>query len=166
MITQEYLRSILHYDPVTGIWLWRWREGVGRGMNERDAGNAAGTIKDGYLVIMIDGRQLRAHRLAFIYMEGREPIGHVDHHDTNRSNCRWKNLREATVSQNRCNTNKRKDNTSGVKGVSWHSQAQKWRARIQINGRATLIGLFDTIEEADAAYRAKATELFGAFARF
>lgn len=41
-----------------------------------------------------------------------------------------------------------RNNTSGVRGVSWHAASKKWAARIYQNGRSVTLGYYDTIEEA------------------
>jgi len=53
----------------------------------------------------------------------------------------------------------RRHNTSGYLGVSWHKSANKWTANIARNGEKFRLGLFDTKEEAHAAYLAKEVEL-------
>lgn len=60
---------------------------------------------DGYRVITIFGNektrpQYRSGRLAFLYMTGHWPEWDVDHKNRKRGDDRWKNLREATRSQN------------------------------------------------------------------
>ena len=50
-----------------------------------------------------------------------------------------------------------KQNSSGVRGVSWHKKSRKWAARIFVEGRGKTIGYFDTIEEAKEA-RMRAVE--------
>lgn len=89
----------------------------------------------------------------------------IDHIDGNPSNNRKSNLRICTVSENGFNRSKQKNNTSGVKGVSWDKKSQKWLAQIMSNCKQYRIGLFDTIKEASDAYDAKAIELHGEFAR-
>jgi hypothetical protein len=54
-------------------------------------------------------------------------------------------------------------NTSGYRGVSWHKGAGKWHARIKLNGSVQYLGLFDTAEEASAAYVRAAGDLDGEF---
>jgi group I intron endonuclease len=43
-------------------------------------------------------------------------------------------------------------NRSGIRGVSWHKTASKWRAGITINNKTIHLGLFDDLQEAGAAY--------------
>lgn len=74
-------------------------------------------------------------------------------------------LRLASPSQNRMNTGKPSNNTSGFKGVSWSSQRSKWRAGIKHEGKSRTLGYFDTPEEAHEAYKTAAAVLFGEFMR-
>lgn len=171
-ITQQRLKELLLYDPETGIFTWRerltgykgWDVRYTKGWNSRYAGKPAGTIKEGYVVICVEGSLCRAHHLAFLWMTGRMPPI-VDHEDLDRSNNRWRNLREATYTQNFANTNNRRTNTSGIKGVTWNRATSSWRAKIQVNKRMLHLGLFPTREQAAAAYAAAAVTYFGAFAR-
>lgn len=58
------------------------------------------------------------------------------------------NLRIASVSQNNINQRLRKDNSSGVKGVNYDSNKNKWIARIQIDGKRINLGNFNSLEDA------------------
>src|SRR6266852_3300978 len=74
MLDRDYLLRILDNDPLTGKFRWKLgRKGVA-------AGTSAGTIdKDGYLVIMIDGKNYFAHRLAWFMNTGAWPVNDLDH---------------------------------------------------------------------------------------
>lgn len=88
----------------------------------------------------------------------------ADHIDGNPlNNCR-SNLRLATPAENARNRGKQRDNTSGFKGVHWNKQRRNWRAQIKINQKGIHLGVFDTPEEAYAAYCKAAKELHGEFA--
>ena len=50
-----------------------------------------------------------------------------------------------------CSRPIRKDNTSGVRGVSWHSQSKKWWAGIAFQKKKIYLGIFDNIEDAAKA---------------
>ena len=100
-----------------------------------------------------------AHRLAWFYVYGAWPNGDLDHINGDKLDNRIANLREATRKQNMQNVRQHKHNTSGVKGVAWHSQRNKWRAYIFVDYRQIHLGLFDT-KEAAAAARMNAEEIY------
>lgn len=50
------------------------------------------------------------------------------------------------------NRGKPKDNKSGFKGVDFCKQSNKYRARISIDGKQTLLGYFDDKLDAYKAY--------------
>lgn len=161
-ITASYVRQILDYDPETGIFVWRVKRN-----NRIPAGSVAGRDNGlGYIRIGINGRNYKAHRLAWLITYGQWPSKHIDHIDGNRANNMISNLREASVSQNSMNRKLSIINTSGYKGVYWHTQVYKWQARIMIHGKAKHLGLFDTAEEAHAAYCLAADRLHGEFANY
>lgn len=160
MITYQRLREVLRYDPETGIFTW-----LVITSNRVLIGDVAGTLNDDYLVVQIDGRKYRAHRLAWFYMTGEWPSDQIDHWDLNRANNRWENLRKATNSKNSANTRRPMTNTSGFKGVWLDKPTNKWRAKIQVRGEQRYLGYFDTPESAHHAYVVAATQYFGEFAR-
>lgn len=89
----------------------------------------------------------------------------VDHIDGDGLNNQIGNLRIVTKAQNRANSSRNLNNTSGFKGVSWYKRSQKWRAVILINGKYVHIGLFDSAEDAARAYDETARKYHGEFAR-
>lgn len=120
----------------------------------------------GYLRGSLLGTNVAAHRVAFLIMTDRWPSPEVDHENGVRSDNRWSNLREATVSQNSRNRKPRSDNAVGFKGVSWRKDCQKWRAYICVDGKTIHLGSFDELGYACLAYVKAAEKHFGAFARF
>ena len=160
-LTQARLKELLHYDPETGRFTWL----VAPKFGSVKAGDpAGGTNSQGYLAIRLSGRLYVAHRLAYLYMTGAFPKDFVDHIDRDRTNNRWVNLRPATRSQNQANRGLQTNNVSGVRGVSWHTARQKWRATGQVLGVAHHIGLFDCLEDAQSAARAWRVANHGEFA--
>lgn len=108
----------------------------------------------------VDGKRstVRMHRLILGLVDGQ--LG--DHINGDTLDNRRSNLRPATASQNSMNRRRRKDNTSGMRGVrQYHSG--KWVARIGIGGKLKHLGYFTTAEEAYAAYGKAAIELHGEF---
>jgi hypothetical protein len=160
-LTPERLRSVLSYDPLTGLFTNR----VDRGNRSRAGHIAGSTRKDGYIEVAVDGRPYLGHRLAWFYMNGEWPPGRLDHKDLKRGNNKWKNLRLATPAQNLQNIGVSAHNTTGRKGVSWHKASRRYRASIRANGKQIHLGNFDTIEEAAAAYATAAQIYFGEFVR-
>lgn len=88
----------------------------------------------------------------------------VDHINRDGLDCRRANMRLATNSQNCFNTGMRRNNTSGIRGVSWWKAMRAWRADIRIMGRHIHLGKFLTIRAAESAYRAAAEQFQGEFA--
>lgn len=161
LITAERLGELLHYDRETGHFTWL----VTRGSSAL-AGARAGTVSaKGYRVIHIEQRRYKAHRLAWFYVNGAWPDSLIDHVDRARDHNAICNLRQATNAQNLCNRGAEKDSQSGLKGASFHKDTRRWQAQISVDKRKIYLGLYDSAEEAHAAYVAAALRLHGPFAR-
>jgi hypothetical protein len=156
-VAHEQLKELLRYDPETG----QFTRLVDRGKYR--AGSVAGAQIDRYLRISIGGKWYRAHRLAWFYMTGEWPSETVDHENRDPLDNRWANLRLASVKQQQQNRGVRRDNTSGHKGVMRHKNG-RFYARVTIDGKKVGIGGFETPEAANAAFIAKAREVYGDFA--
>jgi hypothetical protein len=89
----------------------------------------------------------------------------TDHIDGNGLNNQKYNIRACTDSQNQMNVNKRIENSSKYKGVSYHKKWNKWVANIRIHGKRIYLGGFISEIEAAQIYNQKALELFGNFAK-
>lgn len=160
-LTRERLRELMKYDPETGLFYWAKQTS-----NRVKAGDVVGHQEpvQGYRLIGVDGRVYKASRLAFLWMTGEMP-DFVDHINRDRVDDRWTNLRPATRQQNQCNRGKQANNTSGFKGVHFHPQSGRWRARIGIGRKQKSLGTYDTPELAHEAYTAAAKQLHGEFAQ-
>lgn len=88
----------------------------------------------------------------------------VDHVNGNGLDNRKENLRLSTRSQNAINTPKRKNNTSGYKGVTFFKRDKKWKAQITFEGRNIALGCYNTPIEAALVYDDAARKYFGEFA--
>lgn len=161
------LHECFSYNAETGLLIWKVRplshfkhERAAKAWNTRYAGTTAGSLNKslGYMQVAIFDVKEYVHRIAFAMSSGEWPNGEVDHKDRNRQNNRLDNLRESAVLQNRRNASPHKNTASGFRGVS--AKRDKWQARI----RSKSVGVFDTPEEAAAAYNAAALEKYGDFA--
>lgn len=163
-LTCERLKSLLHYDPETGIFTW-----IGSKSRRVKNGMRADRLNaQGYRVLKIGQRIYLCHRLVWLYMSGAWPTDRVDHINLEKGDCRWSNLRAATFADNLRNQGVRKTTQSGIKGAYFKKGAfrrKPWCAAITFGGRTRHLGLFATPEEANAAYFDAAAEYFGQFAR-
>ena len=165
-LTAEFVRSILDYDTETGDLRWKTRTDVGAWWNGRYAGKRAGRPdKHGHLRLVVNNAAVTAHRLIWFMVTGEWPPDDIDHVNGLRADNRWVNLRQATRAQNLWNMRLKDSNMSGFKGVSKHTQCDRWVAQIRIPGGNRYLGLFHTPEEAHSAYVEAAIKLRGEFAR-
>ena len=147
MLTSNRLHEVLKYSPKTGIFVWKIR--VSQNVKAGDMANCCSS--DGYVHIKIDKKSHRAHRLAFLYMEGYFPEYQIDHMNGIRSDNRWKNLRHASISCNLQNCRLQINSISGFTGVNWNKSTKKWFARICIHRKQIHLGYYDTTEDAALA---------------
>ena len=155
LLTQAELKTLLHYDPDTGVFT------NAQDRNPRARKNAvAGHVNSlGYIALQINKRKMYAHRLAWLYMTGYWPDHEIDHINRIRSDNRFCNLRQATSTENKHNTNHRRNNSSGVRGVVWHAARKKWQAQIAANGKSQYLGLYDSFDDAVKARQQAAAKL-------
>lgn len=150
-LTQEYIKSVLEYNPHTGVFIWI-KPGHLR------IGETAGTLNYSkgkpYISISIGIRQIQIHRIAFLYMLGNFPKNTVDHINGNGVDNRWENLRDVTQSENNRNMRLPANNKSGCIGVHWCKRAGKWFARIMHGEKRISLGYHLNIEDAIEARRA------------
>jgi len=162
----EYLRSILDYNPDTGLLFWkerpewmfskktdRTKKHSAKIWNSANAGKEAlrAINRQGYKVGNIDGSMFRAHRVAWALHYGRDPENHIDHINGNRIDNRISNLRDVTNQENSRNQKLRSTNRSGYNGVSWCKNMNMWVARAVVDGIDHKIGYYQTTEQAKLA---------------
>ena len=139
-MTQKLLKSKYHYNPSTGIFT-------------RISTNKKTTYitSTGYKRIKINGTAYREHRLAWLYVYGYIPEGIIDHINRNKIDNAISNLRIATYSENKVNTDILRNNTSGEKCIHYHEAKRKYQVSVTRNHKRKHLGYFDTIKDAITA---------------
>jgi len=131
---------------------------VGRG--GQAAGSWAGYVWEGKQcgklrkrwMVAIDGKNYQASRIIYFMHHGIDPYPmEVDHEDRNSLNNNVDNLRLGPRGLQNQNRGMQSSNTSGVKGVSWHKGASKWRPEIKVGNKQKYLGLYATLKEAAEA---------------
>lgn len=163
-LTAERLRELFEYDSEAGTFKVRTRRG------RKAAGSEVGYVankRDGRIRIRVDGHPYYAYRLAWLYCHGVLPTCPIDHINFNPSDNRISNLRLASIAENNVHGGAavRRDNKSGVQGVSWRASKRKWLAEIQVNKKKIYLGVFKNIEDAIAARHCAEVKHYGEFSR-
>ena len=145
-LTQERLKEVLHYNPITGVFTWKKTVG-GRGVAGKTAGHISNS--NNRINIMLDRVYYKAHRLAWFYMKGYFPQGYdIDHIDRNGTNNVWENLRLVSHQCNMRNRGLGKNNKSGVTGICWTNKDKRWMAQIYANKTHYRLGYFKNKDDA------------------
>lgn len=143
-LTQERVRELFDYCEETGV-LTRKSHTT----NRVKVGSVAGTpTPKGYHQVMVDCKLYLLHRIIFLYIHGYMPENQVDHISRNKTDNRPCNLREVSHSCNQRNAGVRESNTSGIKGVYWHTRDACWVANISINSKSKPLGYHKDFTEA------------------
>lgn len=154
MIDAARARELFDYDPETGVFRWRKRNGA-----------VAGSIEAcGYRVIRVDGQLYKAHRIAWVMTAGAIPAGfQIDHINRIKADNRLSNLRLATPAQNNANCSHRKGRVL-PKGVHFDDAKKKFRVILTVGGTQRSFGRYATLAEA-VEVRALVADLYhGEFA--
>jgi len=114
----------------------------------------------GYGRFVLDRKVRQAHHVAFELITG-EALGalYLGHTCHNKGCVNPRHLELMTKTE--CNQNRagpQRNSRSGVRNVS--RRGKRWQVRVGQNGRSVCVGMFDSLDEADAAARAKRLELF------
>lgn len=133
---QEVARALIDLDDIDKIKDIRWYS------------------REGYACNTIKGKM---HRIITNCPDDMV-VDHINHNTLDNRKC---NLRVCTYQENSMNRKPNSNNKLGVKGAS--KRGDKYEAYITFNKERIYIGTFDTLEEAQAAYNQKASELYGEF---
>ena len=149
-------KGAVEYNPDTGKFVW-----VKPTSNRVRAGAEIGNKNDRYEYVNVLGIRYMLHRIAVELMTGKQiPPGFVvDHINQDTHDNRIANLRVIKEKDNARNKPKRRDNTSGVTGVSFDKWGHTWRAYIvDPNGKVIKLGRFKNFEYAVRARKDKEKE--------
>jgi len=141
-IDSNLVRSLFDYRDGGLFWA------VNKGRAKK--GNGAYVSSAGYKVLRFNRISYLEHRLIWAW-HGNEDVDCLDHINGNCLDNRIENLRPATQHENMRNSRKRKDNTSGVKGVHWSKSRNRWRVVIALNNKQTYVGSFKHLDAAKTA---------------
>lgn len=116
---------------------------------------------DGYVIgnNNMTRKLVRFHRLILPVTE-KEQVDHIKH-KTNDN--RKSQLRIVTNAQNSMNRVKQPNNTSGVTGVYWDSNKQRWCAEIIINQKKIYLGVYSNFDDAVNARKKAEKKYFGEY---
>lgn len=141
-LTQERLKEVLKYDPISGAFYWvKTRGGCAiRGMY-------AGCIDrgKGYRRIMIDRKLYATSKLAWLYMTGSFPNGLIAHKNGVNSDDSWENLVEETASSIAVKNNINRG-FEGITGVRQDPRSGSWVACIWVGSKQHLTSVKDKTE--------------------
>lgn len=105
----------------------------------------------GYCRTIVKTKTILMHRVITKISSSKVYIDHINH---NKLDNRKSNLRETTSSENQQNrTGAQVNSKSGIRGVSWNKNMNKWRAAIKIDGITIHIGYFTDLDLADKAVK-------------
>ncbi|UWQ30244.1 HNH endonuclease [Leisingera sp. M523] len=162
-ITPEILRELLDYDSNTGLLTWKPRklkwfanEQVWKAWNTKYAGERAfksKAVASDRLTGGVLSYRFYASRVAWAIFYGSWPTHAIDHINGDETDDRIGNLRDVPQGDNCRNASRRKDNTSGVCGVSWSKASGKWQVSISVNKQNRHVGTFERKADAIAARR-------------
>ena len=117
----------------------------------------------GYYCVDIYGSK-RVHRLvASAFLNNPENKKCIDHKNRDKSNNNIINLRYASNIENGQNKSKHKNNTSGVSGIYWNKNCNKWRVQIVVNKKSLHLGYFVNFDEAIKVRKEAEIKYFGKF---
>lgn len=89
-------------------------------------------------------------------------VDHI-HGKKSRNDNRKLNLRQCVHQQNMMNKRPQSNNTSGVTGVYWYKNKNKWVAKIIYDKKTIILGYFDYFEDAVKARKEAEEKYFGEF---
>ena len=119
-------------------------------------------IPDGYFVTSINNKQVSLQRFVMNKINAPRELK-VDHIKHRLWDNRKSQLRITNHQTNAMNHIIARNNTSGVTGVSWETESQKWHSYIWINGKTIHLGRYDDFNEAVKTRKEAEEKYFGQY---
>lgn len=155
MLTQKELKEVFSYNSDNGLFTR-----ILKTSSSCEVGDIAKCHDgDGYLVLRINARLYRCHRLAWLYVHGSFPKESIDHINGIRDDNRLPNLRDVSAKDNQKNMKLNSKNTTGISGVWWHSQNKNWCADIGSRDSKVRLGSHASFFEACCARKSAEVKL-------
>lgn len=127
-------------------------------------GKEAGCKSSGeYGVVNLDSKAYSVHKVIYCMFHAEMPVV-VDHINGIYGDHRIENLRAADHTTNNYNKGFQKNNTSGVKGLTWNKQAKLWQACVSYKGKNRFLGYFKDKEDGAEFVALARDMLHGSFA--
>ena len=153
------LDDLFSYNPLTGVILWKIKPHI-----KVNVGTVAGCValmgrdKKPYSLISYKQKIYRSHHIALALSGVTVPPGMVvDHIDGDGTNNKLANLRVVSIATNNLNKKLGKNNKTGLLGVYFYKNRNKWRASINKSGKSYFLGHFNTL--LDACCKRKSAEI-------
>lgn len=102
---------------------------------------------------------LRMHRVILKALKG-QCIDHINH---NKLDNRKENLRFCSKSENSRNKILRANNISGVSGVRWDKQDNKWEVYVAVKNKKIHLGHYENLDNAIAVRKSAEQKYYGEF---
>lgn len=137
---EEVARTLIDLDDIDKVKDYKWS-----------------LLSNGY--VAYKSKKIRLHRFITDCPDNMV-VDHINHNPLDNRKC---NLRICTQQENMMNQSINSKNTSGITGVVWNKQKNRWMAQIMCNKKNINLGLFNTKEEAIEARKQAELEYFGEY---
>lgn len=112
----------------------------------------AAASRNGYGAMGFHGKIVYAHRFAYALANGECANDlEIDHRCHNKLCVNPAHLQQVNNQQNQENRGARRGSRSGVRGVLWRADRNKWRVEVMVNGKRYYGGLYSDVHEAEKA---------------
>ena len=154
----EILNQLFRCESEIGLLFWKQNNILHptpmKKFNDKEAGSKC---SNGYKKVKFLGKYYLVHRIVWKITYGKDPQ-YIDHINGIRDDNRISNLRSVGYSENNKNKKIGKNNKSGITGVSFDKQANKWKVSMGANKKKLHIGYFSNLSDAIIARKAAEKE--------